>query len=565
MKHFLLSLFALCCTLTCSASTFTQGGITYSYTLGKKNCIIYSVAKDYEGALVVPRDVAYQGRTYKVTGIGAKAFMNCAGLTQVELHDEITAVDSYAFYKCTALAKANIPGSVLACKSYIFGGCTALTDVTLGEGIETLGAGMFYDCTALGHIDIPESCTTIGKAAFYNCASLKDVKLPSQLIGISEDMFSICESLTEICIPASVMSIGRFAFAACDNLRAINVDPASADYTSLDGVVYSKDMSTLVLYPAGRPDETYNTPSGVTDLNPVSIQGSKKLKHLIISEGVKNIRAEAIIASFALESISLPASLENFESGCIYNCDLVSSLTLADGNQHFCLVDGVLYDKAMRTLYFSPALRPCTNYEVPDGVEHIASQAFSGNVFLTDLQMPASVTQLESHAFRACESLKNVSLSPNITILPKSAFYYCVSLEHISLPEGLTSIGDFALAYTGLKELSIPAGVQSIGDNALYIKKLKQINCYAPEPPVATEGTFDGCTPEVHVIKGLADAYRAAPDWSALTIVDDLEGPAAIGFVQVGAAQTGVYDMLGRRASGTSKGLCIEGGRKVVY
>lgn len=564
MKHFLLSLIALCCTLTCSALTFQYGGFTYSYKSGQKTCLLYSVPTDYEGALVVPREVEYKGMVYKVTGIGAKACQKRAGVTQVELHDGITAVESYAFAGCTALTKANIPGSVLSCKSSIFDGCSALTDVTLGEGIETLGAYMFWDCTALEHIDLPESITTIGKSAFYNCAKLKDIKLPAGLTGISEDLFAVCASLTEIYIPASVMSIGRYAFAACDNLRAINVDPANADYASLDGVVFSKDMTTLVLYPAGRPDETYSVPAGVTDLNPISIQGSEKLKHLILPEGLKNIRTDAIMASLALESISLPASLENFESGCIFNCDVLSTLTLAEGCQHYCLVDGVLYDKAMKTLCFSPALRPVASYEVPDGVEQIASQAFCWNTYLTDLKMPASVTQLGNYVFSACEHLQNISLSPSITILPYAAFNGCLSLEHISLPEGLTAIDGFALAYTGLKELTIPAGVQSIGIYALCNEDLKQINCYAPEPPKASAETFYGYTPEIHVVKGLADAYRAAPGWGTVTIVDDLEAPASIGCIQADAAPMGVYDLLGRRAAGTPKGLYIEGQRKVI-
>lgn len=565
MKHFLLSLIALCCTLTCSALTFQYDGLTYSYKSGQKTCLLYSVPTDYEGALVVPREVEYKGMVYKVTGIGAKACQKRAGLTQVELHDGITAVESYAFAGCTALTKANIPGSVLSCKSSIFDGCSALTDVTLGEGTETLGAYMFGDCTALEHINLPESITTIGKFAFYNCAKLTDVKLPSGLTGISESMFSICASLTEIYIPASVMSIGSYAFAACDNLRAIHVDPANADYASLDGVVFSKDMTTLVLYPAGRPDESYSVPAGVTDLNPISIQGSEKLKHLILPEGLKNLRTQAITASFALESVALPASLENYEPGAIYNCEALSTLTLASGSQHYTLLDGVLFDKPMKTLLLSPALRPATRYEVPDGVEHLAPLAFFMNINLIDLKMPASVTQIEEGVFDFCVNLQNVVLSPNITVLPENAFYACEKLEHISLPEGLTAIEDFAFLQSGLKELTIPAGVRSIGTFALGAEDLKQISSYAPEPPKASNDIFYGYTPELHVIKGLADAYRAAPGWSKLTIVDDLEGPASIGCIQADAAPMGVYDLLGHRATGTSKGLYIEGRRKVVH
>lgn len=566
MKKCLLLLVALCCTLVSNAYTFVVDGVTYFYSIGATNCVVSSVPSDLEGVFTVPRYVDYKNKTYKVNGIKSGAFRGCASLTGVILHDGITKIENRAFSNCTALESIDIPGSVKSCGNNVFEECSSLAKVTLGEGIETLGNEVFYACASLEAIDIPEGCISIGRDGFYLCHSLKEAHLPSTLTVIPYGLFSACTSLPEITVPAGVMSIGDYAFAACDNLRNIHVDPANPYYASRDGVVFDKDLQTIITYPSGRTDATFATPAGVVDVNPTAFQGNDNLLHLVISEGVKNVYESAIMANRNLQSVSLPASLEKFEGGAIFGCNEMTEIKLAEANPNYCMVDGVLFTKDRKGLVYSPAKHLDGRYDVPVSVEHIYSGAFQQNSQLTALHMPPSVVSIGDFAFDQCFALTEVVISPNVTVIPYAAFDACLSLEQVTLPDGVTEIGGFAFSACPLKSIVLPAKVKKIGMYAFECEELVDVYCYAPEPPELANYAFYETFPTVHVLKGLADAYAETKGWSAFRIVDDLEAPEGIANVALdatSAAPAVAYDLQGRRIQRATSQPRIEQGRKV--
>lgn len=566
MKKCLLLLVVLCCTLASSAYTFVVDGVTYFYSIGATNCVVSSVPSDLEGVFTVPRYVDYKNKTYKVNGIKSGAFRGCASLTGVILHDGITSIESSAFRNCTALESINIPGSVKSCGNYAFAECSSLAVVTLGEGVETLGNYIFDSCKSLERIDIPEGCTKMGQYSFYLCGALKEVHLPSTLTVIPYGLFSVCTSLEELTIPAGVMGIGEYAFASCGSLRSINVDPANPYYASHDGVVFDKEMKAIVIYPPGRTDATYTTPQGVEDINPTAFLGNDKLQHLVLSEGVKNLYANAIVGDTCLVSVSLPASLENFDDNAISSCDKISEIHVSEANPHYMLVDGVLFTRDMKRLVFLPSMLQIAHYDVPDGVESFNGSAIVLNFNLKSLNMPPSVTSMGENFCYICTELSEVVLSPNITVIPQAAFNGCFSLEQITLPDGVTEIGGFAFSACPLKSIVLPAKVKKIGRYAFECEELSDVYSYAPEPPELANYAFYETFPTVHVPKGLADVYAEAKGWSELRIVDDLEAPEGIANVVLdatSAAPAVAYDLLGRRIQRATSQPRIEQGRKV--
>ena len=92
----------------------------------------------------------------------------------------------------------------------------------------------------------------------------------------------------EVNIPASVEYIGAYSFD-CPNLTAVNIDKDNPNYTSIDGVVYDKDMKWLKLYPQGKKDETYIVPDGVEIIVNNACDGNKFVKHVDIPASVTYI------------------------------------------------------------------------------------------------------------------------------------------------------------------------------------------------------------------------------------------------------------------------------------
>ena len=138
----------------------------------------------------------------------------------------------------------------------------------------------FYDCTSLKEVTIPNSVTEIGDSAFLGCKSLTKVTIPDSVTKIGYGAFSGCTSLKEITLPAGVSSIYYYCyiFSDCISLTAINVDENNTDCKSVDGVLFSKDMKTLWIYPAGKTNTSYTIPDSVTKIDRYAFSGCTSLK-----------------------------------------------------------------------------------------------------------------------------------------------------------------------------------------------------------------------------------------------------------------------------------------------
>ena len=106
-------------------------------------------------------------------------------------------------------------------------------------------------------IDCDESATTVEIPAEID-------NLPVTTIG--DDAFEGCTNLSSIEIPDSVISIGNSAFSECEKLSAINVSSGNNNYASIDGVLFNKDKTELIQYPAGNFETAYTIPDSVTEI-----------------------------------------------------------------------------------------------------------------------------------------------------------------------------------------------------------------------------------------------------------------------------------------------------------
>ena len=98
-----------------------------------------------------------------------------------------------------------------------------------------------------------DTVTEIADNAFKNCKEIKEIESPETVTVIGSYAF-YCSGLEEITIPSSVKKIGKYALAGCKNLESIDVETDNKNYSSSSGVLYSKDGSTLITYPAGKSD-----------------------------------------------------------------------------------------------------------------------------------------------------------------------------------------------------------------------------------------------------------------------------------------------------------------------
>ena len=134
-----------------------------------------------------------------------------------------------------------------------------------------------------------------GTASITGCSLTGDVVIPDTVDGytvtnLHRELFYGNSELTRVWVPATVTYFGddptdctfTYVFSYCYNLTSINVASDNPSFRSVDGVLYSKDMSVLYNYPCSRAGEIYHVPEGTEILDCTSFGRAFNLRHLYL-------------------------------------------------------------------------------------------------------------------------------------------------------------------------------------------------------------------------------------------------------------------------------------------
>ncbi len=369
-----------------------------------------------------------------------------------------------------------IPGmidglTVTGIESWAFYFKTSLTSVTIPDGVTSIGDFAFY-CSGLTSVTIPGSVTSIGYGAFESCTSLTGVTLPNGVTSIGEYAFAYCTSLTSVAIPQSVTTISygndwTRAFYRCTSLTAIVVDPLNSLYSSLDGVLFNKNRTTLILCPGGKAG-SYMIPNSVTDIGWEAFSYCTSLTYVTIGNGVTSIGWEVFSTCTSLAGITISSSVTSIDDGAFNDCSSLTAITVDPLNSFYDSMAGVLFDKSLTTLLQFPQGK-AGSYIIPDNVTGISYGAFDHCILMTSITIPNSITDIGDWLFDSCTGLTSVTIPNSVTRIGVGAFYGCSGLASVTLPNSVTSIGYEAFyGCSGLASVTIPNSVTSIGDLAFY-------------------------------------------------------------------------------------------------
>ena len=225
-----------------------------------------------------------------------------------------------------------------------------------GKKVTGIGDYAFESCTNLTSITIPDSVTNIGEYAFQSCSNLTSVTIPDSVTNIGQRAFLFCKSLKYITIPESVQDIGEYAFYGCKSLEKINAAAGNENYVSVNGILFSKDKTKIVCYPANKNDTSYSIPSSV-----------------------KVVGSGAFRDCSHLKSITIPNSVTTMEHHAFSNCTSLTSIS------------------------------------IPDGIKTIEMGTFDYCKSLTSVRIPDSVTEIGHSAFYCCDNLKSITIPRSVT------------------------------------------------------------------------------------------------------------------------------------------------------
>ena len=314
----------------------------------------------------------------------------------------------------------------------------------------------------------------------YKWMAEGDAVLPDEVTYIAPLAFEGANQMTSLTLNNKVKGIGDRAFLFCTAMTKFVVPEANESFSTIEGVLYSKDQTRLIAYPAGLKADSYTLGAKVTSIQPGAFLTPIHLNAVEVATG-----------NTALKSVN----------GVLYTADGSKLLYLPIGSQTIEL-EGKL--------------------ALSEGLKEISSLALAYNPRLKELILPVSLERIDAMALAYNAAMKSFAwaegVTPQLVSVGDSAFYYDRSLETVPYMPSCTSFGKaaFGLA-SALKEVHIPAGCSIEANTFTGCQIISAVYAYSVEPPVINEATFgDIYSPKeatLYVQKGAKEAYSKAKGW----------------------------------------------------
>ncbi|MDY2781880.1 MAG: sigma-70 family RNA polymerase sigma factor [Candidatus Pseudoruminococcus sp.] len=220
----------------------------------------------------------------------------------------------------------------------------------------------------LEDIVIPEKhsgkiVTGIDPMAFENCSQIKSVTISKNIQSISLDNLDNTQSYNP--------------FYNCVYMKNIYVDKENKYFTSIDGVLYNKDVTKLLFYPSHKSDKTYTVPESVTEISFCAFQRNGIVTEITLPKGLKTMKAKAFLDCASLKKINIPSGITKIEWSLFSGCKALTEITL------------------------------------PDGITEIGLTAFYDCSSIRKITIPKSVNRIRLYAFADCTLLDTCTIENN--------------------------------------------------------------------------------------------------------------------------------------------------------
>ncbi len=229
--------------------------------------------------------------------------------------------------------------------------------------------------------------SALAEDCFKGC-SMKEIILPETITVIHDYAFHGCNALETISLPATVTEIGDFVFEGCTSLQEITIPDSNSNYCSVEGVLYSEDTTSLIRYPAAKPEQSYTIADSCTVLEPWSFTECSQLRELSM-KNVKTIGADTFFCANSLETV-----------------------------------------------------------ELSEGLNELIGASFAYCANLKHINFPSTLESVGDKCFYGCVSLPAVDLPAKLNKIGEQAFYGCVQVKEIEIPDSVKEIGDMAVGYS---------------------------------------------------------------------------------------------------------------------
>ncbi len=356
--------------------------------------------------------------------------------------------------------------------------------------VKRIAANAFRSCNKLTGIILPGSLIEIGSNAFYLCNSLIKLEFPNSpmLTKIGDNAFSSCSSLGTVTIPAQMKCEldAPNVFYSCSALSTFIVDISNKYYSSIDGVLYSKDETTLLMYPQNHEGLSYEFSEKCIKIDKWAFANSK-IVNIDIPDRITEIGEKAFWDCDEIEKIDFGNGIIEIPEYVLFGSgnNLIAKIgsnveTINDHAFDSCDIIIISLPKSLKKIgnmaFYATSL---DEIDFPEGLEYIGNSAFRGSG-ISSLTIPAGI-ELGEGVFSSCLFLDRVTLKEGVKTLPQATFATCMSLREIQFPASIEYIGPRILLNCPLlSKIEVAEGNQNYMtvDNVLFTKDRKKLIAY---------------------------------------------------------------------------------------
>lgn len=406
-------------------------GLLYS----KDGTVLLTVPEFFDG------DVVIQEGTEE---IAEYAGYSCNMIKSIQFPSTLKVINNCAFSDSASsnLTRLIFPGSVEIIGDYAFNNNWYLKEIVFNEGLKKIGVESFCSFTNIGisdgltHIEFPDTLEEIGRGAFSYCNNLTgEIIFPENCVKVGSGAFSNTK-VTSFYLGKNLTSFG--SSVDISGLKKIEVSPENENYASFDGVLYNKNMTSIIIMP--EKDE-----------------------------------------------VTLPDSFPLDSSNFLLDWDFIQKVHVSENNENYTSIDGILYSKDKSELLICP-VEYASVVNIAYGTKRIAPYAFYDCYYISDVYIPDTVTSIGKYAFSGNDIgtmpyLKAIEIPSSVEVIEEKAFYNHMDLKTVIFNEGLKKIESNAFAgfpnsfyKSGLKNITLPNSLEYIGNGAFsYISNLGKV------------------------------------------------------------------------------------------
>lgn len=369
----------------------TYGLFTYEIVNGEVTIISCAPVEDGDGYVEIPSEI----EGYPVTALAEYSFFNSLGVRKLTIPNTVKTIGDGAF--ACDFESIVIPESVTNIGNHVFINCNYLKTITVDENNPCYSSDEYG---TLFNKDMTELICHPSKN------SRTDYDVADSVVKIAEYAFWN-SNIEYLSINKNVTDIGDYAFGLCTNLKNIIVDEENPNYSSDDcGVLFNKDKTVLINYPAANERKSYTMPETVTEIEMCAFEWAVNLENIGLSDKLETIGYSAFYGCTSLESINIP--------------------------------DGV-------TMLDDFTFRMCSSLEeviLPQSLKIIDVDVFMECISLKEIDLPDGLIELGPGAFSDCTALEKVYIPCSVNEIGYNAFMGCVNLEYVHIPDTVKEIGE---------------------------------------------------------------------------------------------------------------------------